>query len=1356
MNPEKSPKPLSAALAVARSGALAAAAALMSMIGAAQAQTPAQIGLKFCIDGSGGLQNTAVGALAPTDLAGAFPQTNWNVLGRYGDSTGSFNLTDSTGTTNDIIVHWDSVDCWSQSGGGNPTDQGTPDGNLMNAFLDSNGNANVALIQNTSIYGQNNNNKPMVYLSGIKTWLAAQGVSYYDVVVYSCGDTTGRVGEYWLQQAAGPSSSITFGTNITTTAYICEPFLFINTLEYVQVPVTVQNGNLSEDGNFQGNYVVFPGLTNDSFVVRSEEFNTRSPINAIQIIPRAVPVAAVIDPLLPSQVVAGGTAVFSASAGGVIPMSFQWQKNGANLTDGGNISGSATSTLKISGAGATDAASYQLIVSNVVGIATSSIAPLTLTAPASGSYAAEAIANHPVAYWALNDSSDAASNFAVAPDNVGGFNGIYGNAAQNGAELVAGPQPPSFPGFPTNNYALQSGNIHNSWVVAPPLNLNTNAVTITAWIYPTATEPGSAGIAFSRNGGDVSGLDYQNNQNLGYTWNNSASTYNFASGLVVPQNEWSFVALVVTPANATLYLYNTNGQVSAVNNVTNAVAGFTGPLTIGVDPASTATPEGRAFIGSISGVAVFNQSLPTSEIFSLYKKGLGLTAIAPTIVTQPGSLDLYAGRPATFSVLASGDAPLTYQWQFAGTDIPGATNATYSIPSVSAANAGSYDVVVANLVGSVTSGTVSLTVVAPPATLTPYEKALQAANPTHYWRFNEASGSVYAHDYWGGDIATNDNAQAGSPGPVPPTYGGFESTNTCNSYDGLTMATETGLVGVMNNLPQFTICGWFNPAGQEPARTGLFGQNDTAEYGYQAADANGVAELGIWTPNGGEATIPGEDINANQWYFTAAIGNGSTLTLYLFSTNGGGGFQVVQSSVAVATTNYGSSAYPFNIGGDGVLDTTGNYFDGLIDEVAIFNRALSEGEISGLFAAGAGVAGIAPQITTQPTGGTLYAGRSVTLSVTAVGSTPLAYQWRTNGVAITDGGNVTGTATPALTINGTTAANVAGYDVVITNIAGAVTSSVANIGVIALPTPGTYAAGVVAANPLAYYRLNETNDPSTGTAVDFDYAGGHNGVYGTGATNGFEGVLGPVPPVFTFETNNYAMAVAPVANSWATAPFGGLGTNNVTMSMWIMPTGTFDTYAGLLVSRGGGAEGGLGYTGGDLGYTWNNNNANTYGFVSGIIPPLNEWSFVALVITPNSGTLYMFNTNGVVSATNAIPHTPDVFGNNWQIGSDNSDLLDDGARNFNGIIDEVAVFTYSMTEAQLTGLYGLGGPSPIPPAVTIGIDYSGGSVVVTWAQGTLLSAPSLSGPWTPVAGAAAPSYTVTPAGAGTFYRVQVR
>ena len=88
------------------------------------------------------------------------------------------------------------------------------------------------------------------------------------------------------------------------------------------------------------------------------------------------------------------------------------------------------------------------------------------------------------------------------------------------------------------------------------------------------------------------------------------------------------------------------------------------------------------------------------------------SAVAPAITTQPANQMVINGQAATFSVVATGSAPLSYQWQRGGANIGGATSSTYTTPAVASADNGtSFRVVVTNGAGSVTSNSATLTVV---------------------------------------------------------------------------------------------------------------------------------------------------------------------------------------------------------------------------------------------------------------------------------------------------------------------------------------------------------------------------------------------------------------------------------------------------------------------------------------------------------------------------------------------------------------------------------------------------------------------------------------------------------------------
>lgn len=83
---------------------------------------------------------------------------------------------------------------------------------------------------------------------------------------------------------------------------------------------------------------------------------------------------------------------------------------------------------------------------------------------------------------------------------------------------------------------------------------------------------------------------------------------------------------------------------------------------------------------------------------------------APAITTQPQSQTVIQGTPTSFSVSASGTAPLSYTWVFNGSVIPGATTATLSITNVQFSNVGSYSVVASSPFGQATSGSATLSV----------------------------------------------------------------------------------------------------------------------------------------------------------------------------------------------------------------------------------------------------------------------------------------------------------------------------------------------------------------------------------------------------------------------------------------------------------------------------------------------------------------------------------------------------------------------------------------------------------------------------------------------------------------------
>jgi hypothetical protein len=88
--------------------------------------------------------------------------------------------------------------------------------------------------------------------------------------------------------------------------------------------------------------------------------------------------------------------------------------------------------------------------------------------------------------------------------------------------------------------------------------------------------------------------------------------------------------------------------------------------------------------------------------------------LPPVIVAQPRSTNVFVGATATLTVSATGSAPLRYQWRFSGTNIAGATNASFTLFNIQLANAGEYRVQVLNAVGSALSEPAMVAVYVPP------------------------------------------------------------------------------------------------------------------------------------------------------------------------------------------------------------------------------------------------------------------------------------------------------------------------------------------------------------------------------------------------------------------------------------------------------------------------------------------------------------------------------------------------------------------------------------------------------------------------------------------------------------------
>jgi hypothetical protein len=174
---------------------------------------------------------------------------------------------------------------------------------------------------------------------------------------------------------------------------------------------------------------------------------------------------------------------------------------------------------------------------------------------------------------------------------------------------------------------------------------------------------------------------------------------------------------------------------------------------------------------------------------------------ATTISTQPSAVSQCAGTTANFSVTASGQGTLTYQWRKDGSALDGETNATLAVTNISMANAGQYSVIVSGGCGNVTSSNALLTVNSATVISTqPSASTLCAGNTANF--SVTASGTGILAYQWkkdGSNVGTNSstlsiiNAQAADAGTytvdVTGTCGAVSSSNAVLVVNALTTIT---------------------------------------------------------------------------------------------------------------------------------------------------------------------------------------------------------------------------------------------------------------------------------------------------------------------------------------------------------------------------------------------------------------------------------------------------------------------------------------------------------------------------------------------------------------------------------------
>ncbi len=176
---------------------------------------------------------------------------------------------------------------------------------------------------------------------------------------------------------------------------------------------------------------------------------------------------------------------------------------------------------------------------------------------------------------------------------------------------------------------------------------------------------------------------------------------------------------VGSASNQSLSVTNSGSVAVTISQATATGAGFSiggASLPLTVSPGNTFTFT-AGFAPTAAGNATGSATIISAQLSSpltIQMTGTAM-AVAPAITSPPIAQSVLIGQTATFSVVASGTAPLSYQWQKNGAAISGATAFSYTTPAeIASDNGAQFTVVVSNAAGNVTSSSAVLTVTAAP------------------------------------------------------------------------------------------------------------------------------------------------------------------------------------------------------------------------------------------------------------------------------------------------------------------------------------------------------------------------------------------------------------------------------------------------------------------------------------------------------------------------------------------------------------------------------------------------------------------------------------------------------------------
>lgn len=450
---------------------------------------------------------------------------------------------------------------------------------------------------------------------------------------------------------------------------------------------------------------------------------------------------------------AGATVAFSVTSSGTPPLAYQWRLNGTNLA------GATASSCLLINVQSQDAGSYSVVITNLLGAATSSNAVLTVNAPPlitaqpqsqtvapgqDATFTVSATGAAPLAYqWRFNGTPLAgATGTSYTRSNAQtGDAGSYSVVITNPVGSVASADA-------ILTVAAVSGNVIAQWDFN---SLTPDGLTTTGTLTPS-TGSGTAsyiGGTKAASSGEFAGggpTDTNTTDNSGWntsyypaaTVGNKTAGVKFAVSTAGRQNvsvSWDqkesntgskYMRLRYTTNGTDFVDFPTGVSVAGTSweSKTNSLAAITGvnnnsnfAFQIVAEFESTATGAGGdCYVAANSGSTYGTGGTVRFDMVTVVGTAIP-TATPPVITSPPASQMVNQGAAATFSVLASGTAPLSYQWRFNASALPGATASAYTRGNVQPADMGSYSVVVSNSAGTAISSNALLRLVVPAPTL---------------------------------------------------------------------------------------------------------------------------------------------------------------------------------------------------------------------------------------------------------------------------------------------------------------------------------------------------------------------------------------------------------------------------------------------------------------------------------------------------------------------------------------------------------------------------------------------------------------------------------------------------------------